>query len=61
MFCRNMGTAIGVTIMGSLLNSGSTFMEGIHHLFLFGFIVSIFAFISAFFIQNEGALVEKRA
>ncbi|WP_303981239.1 MFS transporter [Niallia circulans] len=59
MFCRNMGTAIGVTIMGSLLNSGTTFMDGIHHLFLFGFIVSIFAFLSAFFIRNEEALVEK--
>jgi len=53
MFCRNMGTAIGVTIMGTLLTSGFSIMDGIHHLFLYGFIISIFAFISAFFIQNE--------
>lgn len=53
MFCRNMGTAIGITIMGALLTSGSSVIDGIHHLFLYGFIASIFAFISAFFIYNE--------
>ncbi|MFT8322595.1 MAG: MFS transporter [Bacillus sp. (in: firmicutes)] len=56
MFCRNMGTAIGVTIMGALLTRGATNMDGIHHLFMFGFIISIFAFLSAFFIQNESSL-----
>jgi MFS family permease len=43
MFCRNMGTAIGVTIMGGLLSSGANFMEGIHHIFLFGFIRRLFS------------------
>lgn len=56
MFSRNMGTAIGVTIMGALLTSGSTYMVGIHYLFLFGSITSIFAFISAFFIRNESSI-----
>lgn len=53
MFCRNMGTAIGVTIMGALLTSGADFMEGIHHLFLFGFFGSIFAVLTSFFIKND--------
>lgn len=53
MFCRNMGTAIGVTIMGALLTSGADFMEGIHHLFLFGFIGSIFALLTTFLIKND--------
>ncbi|MGP7816998.1 MFS transporter [Niallia sp. 01092] len=53
MFCRNIGTAVGVTIMGALLTSGTSNMAGIHHLFMFGFVTSIFAFLSAFFIQNE--------
>ncbi|RFU64527.1 MFS transporter [Peribacillus saganii] len=53
MFCRNMGTAVGVTIMGALLAGGADFMEGIHHLFLFGFIGSIFALITSFFIKNN--------
>jgi EmrB/QacA subfamily drug resistance transporter len=53
MFCRNMGTAIGVTIMGALLTSGVNFMQGIHHLFLFGFFGSILAFLTSFLIQKE--------
>ncbi|PLT32797.1 MFS transporter [Bacillus sp. V5-8f] len=53
MFCRNMGTAIGVTIMGALLTSGSDFMQGIHHLFIFGFAGSILAFITSYFIKND--------
>jgi EmrB/QacA subfamily drug resistance transporter len=53
MFCRNMGTAIGVTIMGALLTSGANFMQGIHHLFIFGFIGSILALGSSFWIQDQ--------
>ncbi|MGG3926728.1 MDR family MFS transporter [Metabacillus fastidiosus] len=53
MFCRNIGTAIGVTIMGALLTSGTDFMHGIHYVFLFGFIGSIFALLTSFFIRNE--------
>lgn len=56
MFCRNMGTSIGVTIMGALLTSQAVFMTGIHHLFLYGFITSILALVTAFFVQNESSL-----
>lgn len=59
MFCRNMGTAIGVTIMGALLISGTDFMEGIHHLFIFGFTGSILAVITSFFIRNEAKTENK--
>jgi EmrB/QacA subfamily drug resistance transporter len=53
LFSRNMGTAIGVTIMGALLAGADTFMAGIHNLFLFGFAGSIIALLTAFFIRNE--------
>ncbi|MFC3882286.1 MDR family MFS transporter [Bacillus songklensis] len=53
MFCRNMGTAIGVTIMGALLTSEADFMEGIHHLFIFGFFGSILALLTSFLIKND--------
>jgi EmrB/QacA subfamily drug resistance transporter len=53
MFCRNMGIAIGVTIMGSLLTNGVNFMQGIHHLFLFGFVGSILALLTSFLIQKD--------
>ena len=58
MFCRNMGTSIGVTVMGALLTSQAVFMTGMHHLFLYGFLTSIAALGTAFFIQNESS-VEK--
>lgn len=53
MFSRNIGTAIGVTIMGAFLTKASTFMEGMHHLFLFGFIGSLLALLTAFFIHDK--------
>ena len=53
MFCRNMGTAIGVTVMGALLTAGSSFIVGIHHIFIFGFIGSIFALLTAFLVQSQ--------
>lgn len=58
MFCRNMGTAIGVTIMGALLTNAANFMTGIHHLLLFGFFGSILALLTSFLIQKE--LSEKK-
>ncbi|ATA59631.1 multidrug MFS transporter [Geobacillus stearothermophilus] len=53
MFCRNIGTAIGVTMMGAFLAQASAFMTGIRHLFLFGLIGSIIALITSFFIRDE--------
>ncbi|PLT28815.1 MFS transporter [Peribacillus deserti] len=61
MFCRNMGTAIGVTIMGALLANGSTSMEGIHHLFIYGFIGSIAALLTSFLIKNESPEMSRKA
>jgi EmrB/QacA subfamily drug resistance transporter len=61
MFSRNMGTAIGVTIMGALLLSGGAdYMLGIHRLFMYGFFASVIAVLSAFFIKNESANVPSR-
>lgn len=51
MFARNIGTAIGVTIMGALLNQAGRFYDGIAHVFLYGLIVSIVALGSAFMIR----------
>jgi EmrB/QacA subfamily drug resistance transporter len=53
MFSRNIGTAIGVTIMGALLTKAAAFMDGIHHLFLFGFAGSVLALLTAFFIHDK--------
>ncbi|MFD2444873.1 MFS transporter [Bacillus sp. CGMCC 1.16607] len=62
MFCRNMGTAIGVTIMGALLTNGANFMEGIHHLFIFGFLGSILAVLTSLFIsKNDQMTMDSRS
>ncbi|NNV04933.1 MDR family MFS transporter [Geobacillus sp. C56-T2] len=53
MFCRNIGTAIGVTVMGAFLAQAPTFITGIHHLFLFGFIGSIVALATSFLIRDQ--------
>lgn len=60
MFSRNIGTAIGVTIMGAFLTSAADFVSGIHHLFTYGFIASLFALATSFFIfVPHGAHAEK--
>ncbi|MCZ0754116.1 MDR family MFS transporter [Anoxybacillus sp. J5B_2022] len=60
MFCRNIGTAIGVTIMGAFLTKAASLMTGIHQLFLFGFIGSIVALLTSFFIRESKMMKEKR-
>ncbi len=52
LFSRNIGTAIGVTIMGAILNGATDFFTGIDQLFLFGFAASIVAFASSFMIRR---------
>lgn len=53
MFARNIGTAVGVTVMGTLLNRADNVYDGIQHLFLFGFLVSLLALGSAFMLKGK--------
>ncbi|WP_127583909.1 MFS transporter [Paenibacillus koleovorans] len=52
-FARNIGTAVGTTIMGAFLTKATVFMEGIHQLFLYGFVVSILAWGSSLLIRSS--------
>ncbi|EXX87706.1 DeoR faimly transcriptional regulator [Paenibacillus darwinianus] len=52
MFGRNIGTAIGVTIMGSLLINAPDFMQGIRNLFVYGLIAMSLAMVTALFVSN---------
>jgi MFS family permease len=61
MFSRSIGTAIGVTIMGTLLTKKSVFMDGIHHLFLFGFAGSVLALITSLFIHDQSRQEETKS
>lgn len=52
LFSRNIGTAVGVTIMGAILNQAGNFYLGIEQLFLYGFVASLLALASSFMIRR---------
>jgi MFS family permease len=52
LFAQNIGTAIGVTVMGAILAKASSFYAGFENLFLYGIIVSLFAAASSFMIRK---------
>lgn len=54
VFARNIGSAVGVTVMGALLTRAPDFMTGIHRLFLYGFVASLVALAStAYLYMNK--------
>jgi MFS family permease len=53
IFAKNIGTAVGVTIMGAFLAKAPDLISGFHYLFYFGFIVSLFSLGSSFFIRAD--------
>jgi EmrB/QacA subfamily drug resistance transporter len=54
MFARNLGTAIGVTVMGTFLTHAQSVLTGVHHLFLYGFAASVLALVTAFCVPRAG-------
>jgi len=60
MFARNIGTAIGVTIMGAFLTKAPDFATGIHRLFTYGLLASLLALAPSFSIAAwRGAHAER--
>lgn len=54
MLVRNIGNAVGISVMGALLiNAGDNFYGGIHSLFVYGFVVSLLALASSLFIRER--------
>jgi predicted MFS family arabinose efflux permease len=51
-FARNIGTAVGTTLMGAFLTRAADTMAGIHQLLVYGFWMSLLAFLSCLFIQS---------
>ncbi|RKN86420.1 MDR family MFS transporter [Paenibacillus ginsengarvi] len=54
-FSRNIGTAVGTTLMGAFLTKAADTMTGIHQLLTYGFWMSLLAFVSCLFIQSAQA------
>ncbi|NQX58830.1 MFS transporter [Paenibacillus qinlingensis] len=44
LFARNIGTAVSVTVMGSIVTKADIFYTGIHGMFVYGLVASIVAF-----------------
>ncbi|QHW32820.1 MFS transporter [Paenibacillus rhizovicinus] len=60
MFARNIGTAVGVTVMGAFVTKTDHFYDGMHKLFLFGLILSVIAFIPPFAQRGHEAELAKK-
>ncbi|MEF3304935.1 MFS transporter [Paenibacillus sp. GYB003] len=54
-FARNIGTAVGTTLMGAFLTKAADTMTGIHQLLQYGFWMSLLAFVSCLFIRSAQA------
>lgn len=52
LFSRNIGTAVGVTVMGAFLTKGLDVYSGFHALFMYGFIASLVALASSFVLRK---------
>ncbi|MDR6549292.1 site-specific recombinase [Paenibacillus qinlingensis] len=44
LFARNIGTAVSVTVMGSIVTKADVFYTGIHGMFVYGLIATLVAF-----------------
>jgi EmrB/QacA subfamily drug resistance transporter len=53
MFLRNIGTSIGVTIMGVLINHATSILIGMKNVFLFALLLSIITIIFSFIIPAK--------
>ncbi|BBH23194.1 MFS transporter [Paenibacillus baekrokdamisoli] len=53
MFARNIGTAVGVTLMGAFITKADNFFVGMGNLFLFGFILSAAAIIPPLALRGQ--------
>lgn len=50
-FSRNIGAAVGTTLMGAFLTKAPETMTGIHQLLMYGFWMTLIAFVSCLFVQ----------
>jgi len=53
MFSRNIGTAVGVTIMGSFLNRSTQMLTGFRDMFLYGIVLSALALLCSLLFRER--------
>lgn len=62
LFVRNTGLAVGVSVMGLMMNESPDVSAGMHNIYIYGLIGSVLAFISVFFVRESArSTVEREA
>ncbi|MFF2445870.1 MDR family MFS transporter [Neobacillus sp. NPDC058068] len=62
MFLRNIGTSIGVTVMGLFINHAANIIVGMQNVFLYAFCLSLITVVLSFLIPSKtGALSENQS
>jgi MFS family permease len=59
MFLRNIGTSIGVTVMGVLINHAASILIGMKNVFLFALLLSILTIIFSFLIPSKETVLKE--
>jgi EmrB/QacA subfamily drug resistance transporter len=59
MFLRNIGTSIGVTVMGVLINQAASILIGMKNVFLFALLLSIVTIIFSFLIPAKETVLKE--
>jgi predicted MFS family arabinose efflux permease len=56
IFIRNIGTSIGVTVMGVFINHAATMVIGMKNIYLFALCVSVLSFVITFLIPSKSPI-----
>ncbi|OIK15698.1 hypothetical protein BIV60_08055 [Bacillus sp. MUM 116] len=56
IFLRNIGTSIGVTVMGLLINQAASMVIGMKNIYLFALCVSVLSFVITFLIPTKSPI-----
>ncbi len=59
MFLRNIGTSVGVTVMGVLINHAASIVFGMKNVFLFALLLSIVTIILSFLIPTKETILKE--
>ena len=60
LFVRNTGLAVGVSVMGLMMNESANIVAGMHTVYVYGLVGSVLAFAAALFVRESVHLGEYR-
>lgn len=60
LFVRNTGLAVGVSVMGLMMNESANIVAGMHTVYVYGLVGSVLAFAAALFVRESVHMGEYR-